>query len=202
MLNRKIRARNPQLLIAEDRCTTFKMNIIKKIVFTILILFGLFLVWFFIGLNEDNREESKFYNIEIPKKFEFDKPIEFLSNNQVDSLESINLNEEKILVIGDGYSGYDFYIWHKPVEKGELYIKAFELTQNVELSKTTLRDKTEIEITELGENHNLYVRNSLIYEGTFSNYYPVRFELWFKSKNQETEKKLTEKNYLIDGWDR
>lgn len=178
------------------------MNIAKKIIFTILIFFSLFLTWIIVSVNEENSEESKFYDIEIPEKYNFEKPIEFLTNKQIDSLESISLSDEKILVIGNGYNGYDFYMWHKATEKGKLYVKAFELTQNIELSKTELRNGTENEIIELGENHNLYKGNSLIYEGTFANYYPVRFELWFKSESSETEKKLTEQNYLIDGWDR
>jgi hypothetical protein len=40
----------------------------------------------------------------------FEKPIEFLTNQQIDSLKKITVNEEKILVIGDGYNGYDFHI--------------------------------------------------------------------------------------------
>ena len=52
------------------------------------------------------------------------------------------------------------------------------------------------------DNYKLYEGNTVIDEGTFDNYYPTRFELWFKSESSGIEKKLTEKNYVIDGWDR
>jgi hypothetical protein len=178
------------------------MSIAKKIIFTILIFFSLLLIWIVISVSEENREESKFYDIEITDKFDYPKPIEFLTKNQIDSLESINISEKKIIVIGNGYNGYDFYMWHKPTAKGKLYVKAYELTQKIELSETRLREGTKNEITEIGENYNLYTGNSLIYEGTFANYYPVRFELWFISEISGNEKKLTEINYVIDGWDR
>ena len=181
------------------------MTLTKKIfigIFTIIFLFIGFVFWLYFEVSNENQGEEKFYKIEIPENMKFEKPIEFLTNQQIDSLTKIKVSDEKIVVIGDGYSGYDFYMWHKPTEKGKLYIKAFELTQNIQLSELELSTRTENEITELGENYNLYIGNSLIYEGTFANYYPVRFELWFKPKNTEIEKKLTEKNYVIDGWDR
>ena len=93
-------------------------------------------------------------------------------------------------------------MWHRPTEKGEIYIKAFELTQNIQLSEWKLSNRTRNKISELGDNYKLYDGNTVIVEGTFKNYYPTRFELWFKSESSEIEKKLTEKNYVIDGWDR
>ena len=178
------------------------MTIAKKIIFGLLILIGLFIGWIVIGLFAEDYEETKFYNIKIPKNLTFEKPIEFLTNQQIDSLKKITVTEEKIVVIGDGYSGYDFYMWHKPTEKGEIYIKAFELTQNIQLSEWKLSNRTNNKISELSDNYKLYEGNTVIDEGTFEHYYPTRFELWFKSESSGIEKKLTEKNYVIDGWDR
>jgi hypothetical protein len=178
------------------------MSIAKKIIFGILILIGLFIGWIIFGLSTEDNEETKFYNIEIPNKLNFEKPIEFLKNQQIDSLKKIKVDNEKILIIGNGYSGYDFYMWHKPIEKGEIYIKAYELTQNIQLSEWKLNTRTKNTISELSDNYVLYEGNTVIDEGTFENYYPTRFELWFKSETSGIEKKLTEKNYVIDGWDR
>ena len=178
------------------------MTIAKKIIFGILIVIGLFIGWVIIGLFVEDYEETKFYNIEIPKNLTFEKPTGFLTNQQIDSLKNLKVVDEKILVIGSGYDGYDFYMWHKPIEKGEIYIKAYELTQNIRLSQEKLTERTKNKITDSGNEFKLYKGRSLIYEGTFSNFYPVRFELWFKSDNSGIEKKLTEKGYLIDGWDR
>ena len=178
------------------------MSIVKKIIFGILLIIGLLFCGLIILFVTEDNHESEFYNIEIPENLNFEKPKEFLSYKQIDSLKNLRVNQEKVLIVGDGYSGYDFYMWHKPTEKGELYIKAYELTQNIQLSESELSTRTKNEITELGENYKLYTGNSVIYEGTFSHYYPVQFELWFKPENSGIEKKLAKKNYVIDGWDR
>ena len=181
------------------------MTLGRKILIGILILFILFIgaiFWLFFEIANENQGDEKFNNIEIPEKWNFEKPTLYLSNRQIDSLERLKIVKSKILIIGNGYSSYDFYMWHKPTEKGELYIKAFELTQNVRLSEWKLNNRTKNKITELSDNHRLFIGNTVIDEGTFEHFYPTRFELWFKSESTGIEKKLTEKNYVIDGWDR
>jgi hypothetical protein len=178
------------------------MKITKKIFLILRISVGVISISFIGLLFYDSYQESKFYNIEIPKNLKFEKPIEFLIDSQIDSLKKIKINDDKLVVIGNGYGGYNFYMWHKPIEKGEIYIKAFELTQNVRLSEWKLSHRTKNTITKLSNKYQLYQGSTVIDEGTFENFYPTRFELWFKSRKSGIEKKLTEKNYIIDGWDR
>jgi len=147
-------------------------------------------------------QDSKFYDIEIPEGENYQKPVEYLNSKQTDSLKALKVDSEKIEIIGTGYCGYDFYMWHKPTEKGEIYIKAFETTENRRLSEWKLTNRTKNTITELSDNYQIFTGKTVIDEGTFEKYYPARFELWFKSAYDGTEKKLTEKFYLIDGWDR
>ncbi|MFV8226902.1 hypothetical protein [Christiangramia aquimixticola] len=181
------------------------MTLAKKIIIgisTFIILIIVFVFWLFFEILNDNEDDKIYYGIEIPENMKFDKPIEYLSFKQIDSLHNLKVEQEKILVIGSGYSGYDFYMWHKPDDKGKLFIKAFELTQNIQLSEWKLSTRTENEITKLENNYKIYTGSTVIDEGTFENFYPVRFELWFKSNQSGKEKKMTEKNYVIDGWDR
>ena len=181
------------------------MTLTKKILIgisSVIILFVGFIFWLFFEIANENKGDEIFYNIEIPENLKFEKPILFLSNTQIDSLRNLNVEQEKILVIGNGYSGYDFYMWHKPSEKGELFIKAYELTKNIRLSEWKLNNRTKNKISELSNEYKLYEGRTVIDEGTFENFYPTRFELWFKSESSGIEKKLTEKNYVIDGWDR
>lgn len=175
------------------------MNKIAKI--AILFLGVIFFSWIFILIFYDYPQDS-FSNIKIPKNLNFDKPIESLTNRQIDSLENKIVNEEEILVIGNGYNGYEFYVWHKPTELGTLYIKAFELTQNIQLSKEKLTSRTSHQINQLDTKFNLYKSKTVIDEGTFEKYYPVRFELWFKPKASDDERKVKKVYYVIDGWDR
>jgi hypothetical protein len=177
-----------------------------KIVKIILISFGLLLLTFF-GLYFGSNwyysyQDRKFYDLEIPEGSDFHKPIEYLTLSQIDSLENIAVDTNKILIVGTGYTGYDFYMWFKPTEKGELYIKAYEITQGQRLSESKLTNRTKTIVSRLSDNYKLFRGNSVIDEGTFEKYYPTRFELWFKSEINGTERKLTEKSYLIDGWDR
>jgi len=178
------------------------MKIIKKIFLILAIIIGIVIISFIGLLSYDSYQESKFYNIEIPENLKFEKPIEFLTNSQIDSLKKLKVNDDKLIVIGSGYGGYNFYMWHKPIEKGDIYIKAFELTQKVRLSEWKLSNRTKNTITKLSNEYQLYQGSTVIDEGTFENFYPTRFELWFKSEKSDIEKKLTEKSYLIDGWDR
>lgn len=76
------------------------------------------------------------------------------------------------------------------------------MTRNVRLSEWKLSNRTKSTITKLSDKYQLYQGSTVIDEGTFENFYPTRFELWFKFQKSGIEKKLTEKNYMIDGWDR
>tara|TARA_R110002167_G_scaffold305841_1_gene510202 strand:+ start:28 stop:564 length:537 start_codon:yes stop_codon:yes gene_type:complete len=178
------------------------MKFLLKITIGALIFIGCLVGIFMLGISYDNYEESKFYNIKTPKNLNLEKTVEFYNNQKLDSLNKLNVKSEKLIILGKGYSGYEFFMWHKPTEKGEIYLKAFEITQNIELSKEKLEDRTKNRITELSENYKMYKGSSIIYEGTFEKYYPARFELWFKSEKTGIEEKLVEKSYLIDGWDR
>ena len=164
----------------------------------VLLAIGLFFgsIWYY------SWQDSKFYDIEIPEGENYQKPTEYLNNKQLDSLKNLIVDSERIEIIGTGYGGYDFYMWHKPTEKGEIYIKAFETTTNQILSEWKLTNRTKNTISELSDDYKLFMGRTVIDEGTFEKYYPARFELWFKSEKDGIEKKLTEKYYLIDGWDR
>lgn len=164
----------------------------------VLLAIGLFFgsIWYY------SWQDSKFYSIEIPESENYQKPTEYLNSKQLDSLKYLTVDSEKIEIIGTGYGGYDFYMWHKPTEKGEIYIKAFETTKNQRLSEWKLTNRTRNTISELSDDYKLFIGRTVIDEGTFEKYYPARFEFWFKSEKDGTEKKLTEKSYLIDGWDR
>ncbi|MCD8413702.1 hypothetical protein [Tenacibaculum finnmarkense] len=171
---------------------------VLKIIFIVIGVLVLMPITTFSGLLiYDSYYESKFMNIDIPENMRFEKP-----NEELGYLNINSLTEDKIEITGNGYFGYNFHMWHKPTEKGYVFVKAVELTQNIELSEPELENRTKNEISELSNNYVLYEGESLIYEGTFEQFYPVRFEMWFRSKETRTERKLAEKKYLIDGWDR
>ncbi len=178
------------------------MKVVRKIFLIIAIIIGLVIISSIGWFSYYSYQEYKFYNIKIPKNLNFEKPIKFPTKSQRDSVKKLKVNRDKLIVFGNGFIGYDFYMWHKPIEKGEIYIKAFELTQKVELSEWKLSNRTKNKITKLSNNYQLYEGSTVIDEGTFEHFYPTRFELWFKSEDSGIEKKMAKKNYIIDGWDR
>jgi hypothetical protein len=174
------------------------IKILTSIGIAILILIGLIfgLILYF------TIKDISFNNIKVPEGKIYPKTTQFLSTVQLDSLKKLQIQSDKVVVVGTGYDGYDFYMWHKPTEEGEIYIKAFEITKGKRLSRKKLDARTKNTINKLSEEYILYTGNSVIDEGTFEKYYPVRFELWFKSLKDGSEKKLAESEYMIDGWDR
>ena len=172
--------------------------ILISIAFVTLIIVGLI-----IGSNMYySWKDKKVDSVIIPTGVNYEKPIDYLSQRQIDSIEKMPVDTNKILVVGSGYSGYDFYMWFKPREKGELYIKAYAEINNIRLSKQKLTNRTKNNILKPSNKYKLYKGNSVIYEGRLGKYYPARFELWFKSEKTGKERKVAEKIYLIDGWER
>lgn len=108
-----------------------------------------------------------------------------------------------ILLYRDSQGGrYEADVWCNPKEVGTIYLRAFEITTNTELSNPRLLLRTEQAIDFNGDTENLYLYQMkfIIYEGNWGQYYGARFEVWFKPSNGTPERKLLEKNYKIDGW--
>lgn len=179
------------------------MKILKITILTIGILVFLIISLLIGSFAYADYLDSKFYDIKIPDELKnLQRPVEGFSNRQIDSLKRTNSKVEKLIITGYGYGGYDFYFWHKSEQKGEIYIRAFELTQNVELMETELIERTKKRIDIIDNKYHFHQAHSVIFEGTFEKYYPTKFELWFKSDDGVLNKKITEVKYLIDGWDR
>ena len=176
------------------------MNKTGKIISGIFLFFLAGFLFIIYDEMRYNKEISEIYDHDI-SDFDFEKPVEYLNYSQIDSLNNLKPEKPKIEVIGTGYSGYDFYMWFQPKEKGELFIKGFELTENKQISEIKLNERTRNKIDSISNNFLLFKGRTTIDEGTFEKFYPVRFELWFNPKNGKGIK-ITEKKYLIDGWDR
>lgn len=99
---------------------------------------------------------------------------------------------------------YNYDVWFNADKKGTLYFKAFEYTQNDELSKRRLFSQSSIKIDTLYHQYKLYCskRHFMISEGDWEDPYAARFELWFKPDNGGKEIKIIEKIYKIEGWQR
>lgn len=148
-------------------------------------------------------EDQNFGSYEVPENLaHVRKPLEGFSKTEIDSLRLLKPKTEKLLITGTGYGGYTFYYWHKSEQKGKIYIRGFESQREIELMETVLPKRTEKIITKSDGTYHLYSSETAMHDGTFEKFYPARFELWFESQNGKEKSKLTEIEYLIDGWDR
>lgn len=106
---------------------------------------------------------------------------------------------------------YQYKFWSKRINKGKIYLKAFEITQNDPLSVDRLKESSTISVYNSSDSLAMFQlengvsgneRPFIIYEGDWGKPYAARFELWYISDNGKNEIKLLEKNYKIEGWQR
>lgn len=120
---------------------------------------------------------------------------------------SNNLGEQAIktnndLEIYGGSGTYSYCIWYGKIESGKAYIKAYEITRNIALSVDRLRGSSSLYISNNRDTLKKFSSQSpfTIYEGDQDKPYLARFELWFKPLGEGKERKLMEKVYRIEGW--
>jgi hypothetical protein len=91
-----------------------------------------------------------------------------------------------------------------PGEPGVVYLKAFEVTQGTALSVDRLEAASETRMTWSSDPAEKFGAKSgfTIYEGDWGKPYAARFEVWFKPDSKGPERKLAEKVYKIEGWQR
>lgn len=173
--------------------------------FATLIFFGLFLSLYSYDFYADD--------LTIPKNIAFSKPMASYECN-FDCVENENTHRTSPTLknvsnpdfylfngIQGGIYTYDVYIGK--IEKGEVYLKAFEITQNDPLSSQNLAFNSKIAVenpTQTIEKFSIE-GDFTIYEGDWDKYYGSRFELWFQPADKtKPERLLMTKNYIIQGW--
>jgi len=106
---------------------------------------------------------------------------------------------------------YQYVFGTSRIEKGKVYLKAFEITHNDPLSAEYLPKTTLIEIYNptdtliefsIDKGNSSIGRPFTIYEGEWGKPYAARFEVWFVPDKGGKERKLIQKNYKIEGWQR
>jgi hypothetical protein len=93
---------------------------------------------------------------------------------------------------------YSYYTDYQPIESGYFYIKAFELTSNDRLSGDRMKERSKIIVKNFGKEQ--YEGEFTIYEGSWGDKYGSRIELWFQPSKGKNEYKITERNYIVEGW--
>ncbi|WP_272150704.1 hypothetical protein [Tenacibaculum aiptasiae] len=146
-------------------------------------------------------------NLTIPENVVIDYPIDLEMGENFEAIrpDSLNLNIKKteFQLYNSFQPGlYEFDVWLNSDQNGTLFLKAFEITQEIELSTSRLKESSTIRIENTnGKTKKFGTKDHFtIYEGDWGEPYGARFEVWFKADNQNKEIKLFEKNYVIEGW--
>lgn len=91
-----------------------------------------------------------------------------------------------------------------PGEPGFVYLKAFEITKGTPLSVERLEEASKTRMTWSAEAAERFGARAgfTIYEGDWGKPYAARFEVWFKPDSGKPERKIAERNFKIEGWQR
>jgi hypothetical protein len=91
-----------------------------------------------------------------------------------------------------------------PGEAGSVYLKAFEVTQGTPLSATRLEEKSKTRMTWSNSPEERFGAKAgfTVYEGDWGKPYAARFEVWFEPDSGKGQRKLSERVFKIEGWQR
>ncbi len=143
-------------------------------------------------------------NLKIPTTIKINEPL--------DQTEPTNIADIDFYIYNSMQPGlYQYAFWTKRIDKGKIYLKAFEITQNNPLSGDRLKESSTISVYnptdslvmfQMDKGNSQYGRPFTIYEGDWGKPFAARFELWFVPDNGGQERKLIKKNYKVEGWQR
>ena len=146
--------------------------------------------------------EGLTYNLPL-QRYHWDDSLA-VSVVDTDSVVTVDtLNADTYLQIWDGIQGgiylYDFY--YGPLPAGEIYLRCFEVTENIPLSESRISEDSRAKIRPTTAFSKVVDKQKFtIYEGDFYDYYAARIEVWFKDADTKKERKLMEKMYRVEGW--
>jgi energy-coupling factor transporter transmembrane protein EcfT len=179
----------------------------------IFVLFGgsifSFIFYILISLFIDQITPDTFaLNLKIPKNIKIENPVNMdfddnFNSKKPDSITNKLVENTEFQLYNSFQPGlYEFDFWTGKIESGTIYLKAFEITQNEQLSSKDIIQKSSIKVFNPSDSIKKFSSKDdfTIYEGDWGQPYAARFEVWFKPENGKVERKLFSKNYKIEGW--
>ncbi len=196
-------------LIASSVFQLFKRRWIKGILTGLLfggtiivfILYGILL--FFIETVDGDKWAD---NLTIPANIQLNNPIDLtMAYKRPDSMLSVTKTNTDLQLYNSFQPGlYEYDFWTGKIESGIIYLKAFEITQGYALSTDRLPERSSVRVYNATDSVMKFgtISDFTIYEGDWGKPYAARFEVWFKPYKNGQERKLFQKNYKIEGWQR
>lgn len=141
-------------------------------------------------------------NLKIPENIEIYEPIGDGWEIRPDSILQLDRKEFDFQIYKSFQPGlYEYDVWIGEIDTGTVYLKVYEITKNDRLSRKSAKKRSSIKVgNTTNEIKRFGTQNHFtIHEGEWGKPYAARFEVWYKPYSGK-EKKLTEKNYKIEGW--
>lgn len=143
-------------------------------------------------------------NLIIPNNIKLNIPKDISVSNGEGESDSINVKDfpDFELYQTELPGIYQFILWRKKIEKGTVFLKAYEITGEQSLSAIELRQNSAIQISNpTNEIKEFGPSTFKIKEGDWGKFYAARFEVWFfPDKSNKEEIKLMDKIYKIEGY--
>jgi len=192
---------------------SFIYQVIKKkknpAIFTALSFAGLLIAIFLYGIllfivDTIEPRDGWADNLTIPGNISLEIPKgDGIKSVRPDSILKIKRAKQDFELYNSFQPGLYYYdVWLGKIEKGTIYLKAYEVTKNYALSTDNLSERSSIEVYNPADSIVRFqlIREFTIYEGDWGKPYAAHFEVWFKPDGQGSKRKLLEKNYKIEGW--
>jgi hypothetical protein len=132
------------------------------------------------------------YNLPLEEEEEPPYPIDSIASNTW-------------LQIWNDFQGgmYTYEFHHPALEEGWIYLRCYEATENIPLSPERISAASIVAIPSTTSFSKLVKgQRFTIYRGDWGDYYAARIEVWHKDANTGKERKLMEKVYRVEGWER
>ncbi|MEI6137721.1 MAG: hypothetical protein WCP85_00570 [Mariniphaga sp.] len=186
------------------RKTIFRFAIVGLLILLLTIVVLLFLLAKFFEIQ--SKPDGFADNLKIPENIQISYPKNDGSDKRESDWPTFPQGKTADFQLYNSFQPglYKFDFWTGKIECGTIYLKAYEITQDYPLSVNRLPKESSIRINN-DTDHILRFGTAsdlTIYEGDFGKPYAARFEVWFKPETGKQEKKLIEKNYIIEGWQR
>ena len=136
----------------------------------------------------------------IPEGMEYEIPLKEIA--PVDLIID-GFSEKECLQVWNDFQGglYQYSFYYPELPDGDVFLRCFEVTENIELSPSRLRKASTVKVIGHTEFGMIADKQSFtIYEGDWGDYYAARIEVWHKNARTEEETKLLEKIYRVEGW--
>lgn len=134
-----------------------------------------------------------------------EKEFEHLAANGGWSNSNARVGEASLELTNSFQPGiYDVRIWVNAGEAGMIYLKAFEITKGTPLSVGKLKARSNEWIGWSAKADELFFSNTHIAlsEGDWGKPYAARFEVWFAPATGNAERKLLDRVFKVEGWQR